>query len=88
MRYYAPPASSYLATISLTNTVGLLQVAQLLTVAELPVGTQSVFSFWVGMDFLSQAQILDLCISCKTVHVLAVFQDRKWRNPQEGILEL
>jgi hypothetical protein len=82
MRYYAPPASSYLATISLTNTVGLLQVA------ELPVGTQSVFSFWVGMDFLSQAQILDLCISCKTVHVLAVFQDRKWRNPQEGILEL
>jgi hypothetical protein len=68
MRYYAPPASSYLATISLTNTVGLLQVA------ELPVSTQSVFSFWVGMDFLSQAQILDLCISCKTVHVLAFFK--------------
>jgi hypothetical protein len=31
------------------NTVG----------AALPVGTESVFSFWVGMDFSTQAHILD-----------------------------
>ena len=61
------------------KTVGALQVA------ALPVGTESVFSFWVGMDFSTQAHILDLCICCETVKNAAVFQDRKWRNPKEGI---
>ena len=55
---------------------------------ELPVGTDFVFTFWIGMRFLTQVHILDLCASCKSVETLIVFRDGKWRQPEYVIRRL
>ena len=55
---------------------------------ELPVGTDFVFTFWIGMRFLTQVHILDLCASCKSVETLIVFRDGKWKKPEYVIRRL
>ena len=53
---------------------------------ELPVETDFVFTFWIGMQFLTQ---LDLCASCKSVETLiVVFRDGKWAHPDFVIRRL
>jgi hypothetical protein len=55
-------------------------------VLELPVETDFVFTFWIGMQFLTQ---LDLCASCKSVETLiVVFRDGKWTHPDFVIRRL
>ena len=55
---------------------------------EPPVGTDFVFTFWIGMRFLTQVHILDLCASCKSVETLIVFRDGKWKKPEYVIRRL
>jgi hypothetical protein len=57
-------------------------------VLELPVGTDFVFTFWIGMRFLTQVHILDLCASRKSVETLIVFRDGKWKKPEYVIRRL
>jgi hypothetical protein len=54
----------------------------------LPVGTDIVYTFWVGMHFLTQVHILNLCANCKSVQILIVFRDRKWRRPDDILKRL
>lgn len=44
-----------------------------------------IFSFWVGMPFDTQQHILFLCNSCLSVKEFAVFRDRKWTKPEQGL---
>lgn len=44
-----------------------------------------VFSFWVGMPVNTQQCILFLCNSCLSVKEFAVFRDRKWTRPEQGL---
>jgi hypothetical protein len=44
-----------------------------------------VFSFWVGMPLNTQQRILFLCNSCLSVKEFAVFRDRKWTRPEQGL---
>ncbi len=50
-------------------------------VGELPVGSEKVFSFWVGMQLSAQLRVLAISTICPTVEMIAVFQDRKWKLP-------
>ena len=54
-------------------------------VGSVPVGSTSVFSFWVGIDYDVQVELLRLCSTCDSIDGIAVFRDRKWTNPQAGI---
>ena len=51
---------------------------------EIPIGSNTAFAFWVGMPFLTQLRILELCAVCDTMKAIAVFRDRKWPTPGEG----
>jgi hypothetical protein len=52
---------------------------------KLPKGSDSAFAFWVGMPYSTQVRILELCSGCSTMETIAVFRDRKWTTPDEGI---
>ena len=53
---------------------------------RIPAFINCVYAFWVGMPFDTQVKILDLCADSPAVRALTVFQDRKWRTPDLGIL--
>ena len=55
------------------------------TLGTLDDDSYCIFSFWVGMPFDTQKHILFLCNSCSSVKEFAVFRDRKWTNPQDGL---
>lgn len=52
---------------------------------HMPGNPHCVYSFWVGMPFETQEHILKLCARCPTVRAIAVFRDRKWPTPDEGL---
>jgi hypothetical protein len=54
-------------------------------VGTFPHGFTSVYSFWVGMEYIDQIEILRLCSTCDSIDGVAVFRDRKWKSPQEGV---
>ncbi len=37
-------------------------------------------------DCVCQIHILDLCARCSTIDSIAVYRDRKWREPKDGNL--
>ena len=51
-------------------------------------GSECVFSFWVGMPYSKQVQVLFLAASCETVHTIAVFRDHKWSAHEHGLSAL
>jgi hypothetical protein len=57
-------------------------------VGTFPHGFTSVYSFWVGMEYIDQVEILRLCSTCDSIDGVAVFRDRKWTTPQEGFFHL
>jgi hypothetical protein len=57
----------------------------LMQIRTFPGGHSSVFAFWVGMEYEIQEEILRLCSTCNSIDGIAVFRDRKWSNPQQGI---
>ena len=57
-------------------------------VDSLPVGTETVFSFWNGMGLQTQIHILELCSSCKTLESLVVFRDQDWRRPADILQQI
>ncbi len=52
---------------------------------RMPGNPHCVYSFWVGMPFKTQEHILRLCAQCTTVRAIAVFRDRKWPTPDNGL---
>ena len=55
------------------------------TLETLECNPYCIFSFWVGMPLNTQQHILYLCNSCTSVKEIAVFRDRKWTKPQQGL---
>ncbi len=52
---------------------------------EVPGAPACVYTFWVGMPFETQERILTLCARCPSVDAIAVFRDRKWPKPDDGL---
>jgi len=61
-------------------------IESLLSIPSCPSLKSCAYSFWVGMPLETQEHILLLCASSQSISALAVFQDRKWRHPDEGDL--
>ena len=61
-------------------------IERLLSIPSCPSLKSCAYSFWVGMPLETQEHILLLCASSQSISALAVFQDRKWRHPDEGDL--
>jgi hypothetical protein len=57
-------------------------------VDSLPDGSETVFSFWNGMDLQTQVHILELCTRCKTLESLVVFRDQDWRRPADILQQI
>ena len=52
---------------------------------RMPGNPHCVYSFWVGMAPKTQLQILTLSAQSPTVRAIAVFRDRKWPTPDDGL---
>lgn len=52
---------------------------------ELPPDASCAYSFWVGMPLPTQEHILALCARSPSIDSIAVFRDRKWRKPEDGL---
>ena len=53
---------------------------------EIPNDPECVFSFWVGMPYSTQLQILQISSDCPTTTTITVFRDSKWPTPFAGTL--
>jgi hypothetical protein len=61
-------------------------IDRLQSIPSCPSSQSCIYSFWVGMPLPTQKKILLLCASSQNVSALAVFRDRKWRDPDQGEL--
>ena len=55
-----------------------------LQVPSLPLSTEIVYCFWVGMPPSTQNHVLEIVAKCLSVDTIVVFLDKNWRRPERG----